>query len=337
MNSSKYKCREYLNLYDLDIELFKRFNLYVYDVVPVRKVFILRTDKGDKILKKIDYSIDDLRFIYTAMEYLKNNGFDRVINFIKTTEGYIYTIWNGEIYCIMDLLEGRECEYSNPVDIAITSRALGNMHKASSGFEYNIKSRYNLHKIIDNFERKLHKIMFFKEMVLLYDNTSKFDEIFLENVDYYIKQMNESLRILEHSKYHELCSEEDKIVLCHHDLAHHNILIKDEEAYFIDFDYSVLDLRVHDLCNFINKVIKNFAYDMEKTNQIIANYNNFDNLDNREMEVLYGMLYFPEDFYSICVNYYDTRKNWSEDIFIRRLIKKVDYKQDREEFLNNLA
>ncbi len=64
---------------------------------------------------------------------------------------------------------------------------------------------------------------------------------------------------MKQSEYYNLCKEKEKIVFCHHDLAHHNILINKEEVYFLDFDYAVIDLKVHDICNFINKAIKNFC------------------------------------------------------------------------------
>ena len=50
----RYKDKAYLSKYDLDVNLFSKFNLLVYDVIPVRKVFILDTNKGDKVLKKVN-------------------------------------------------------------------------------------------------------------------------------------------------------------------------------------------------------------------------------------------------------------------------------------------
>jgi len=46
-------------------------------------------------------------------------------------------------------------------------------------------------------------------------------------------------------------------------------------------------------------------------------------------------LRFPEDFYSISKDYYSRRKDWDEEVFLDRIIKKVEFKDDREEFLEN--
>ncbi len=127
------------------------------------------------------------------------------------------------------------------------------------------------------------------------------------------------------------------MVICHHDLAYHNILINNDEVYFIDFDYSVVDLRIHDLCNYIDKVVKGFAYNFQKAKDIIDEYSGISELDKREIEVLYGMLYFPEEFYSISKDYYFKRKLWSEESFIYKLNKKLENFEERGEMLQTFG
>lgn len=324
--------KKYLAKYDLCMELFHRFNLKVYDVIPVRSVFLLCTDSGEKVLKKVNYTIEELNFINNAMKYIKKH-FQRVMDFVETGDGQIYTMWKNDMYCVMNMVEGRECDYCNPVDISIASKGLGELHKASEGFRGSLSKKYTSGKLIDNFRRRLNEMEFFLNIANMHENKSEFDNIFLNDVEFYIDEIKKSIGILEKSPYYKLCSEEDKVVLCHHDLAHHNILINNEEAFFIDFDYSVIDLKVHDLCNFINKVIKNFAFDIEKVQNILGDYAKTNNLDERELKVLYGMLTFPEDFYSISKDYYTRRKEWDEEVFLDRLIRKSNYKEDREEFL----
>jgi CotS family spore coat protein len=333
LENIRFKDKKALIQYDLNINIFKNYNFIVEDAIPVRKVFILVTDKGNKILKRLNYGIESLEFIQKGVDYIKKHSFDRVFNYEITKEGKAYVIWKKHIYTIMDLIEARESEYSNPIDVSIASKGLGELHKASEGFKYKNKIRYACGNTINSFKRKLEEMELFKNIAILGENKTEFDNIFLENSNYYKKQIEESIKILEKSNFYKLCSEEDKVVLCHHDLAHHNILIKNEEAYFVDFDYSIIDLKVHDLCNFINKVEKCSAYGMENTNRIIENYCANNDIDKKELEVLYGMLVFPQDFYNISKAYYTRTKDWNYDMFLEKLIKKNDFKEDREEFL----
>ena len=53
MNKFRYIDKRILCSYDLSEEFFYKLGVKVYDIIPLRKVFILFTDKGKKILKII--------------------------------------------------------------------------------------------------------------------------------------------------------------------------------------------------------------------------------------------------------------------------------------------
>ncbi|WP_125153316.1 CotS family spore coat protein [Clostridium rectalis] len=325
----------YLAEYDLDSSLFEKFNIEPYDLYPLRSIFVVNTDKGMKILKKIQYNEKELLFIYKALNYIRSK-FDKVMSFTHTYDKKIYTNWENNMYCMIDLVDGRESDYNNPIDIKIASKGLSKLHSASIGFKTDLNHRNYSGKLLDNFKESIEEMKVFKNIASLHKNKDEFDSIFLDNIDYYIDEIKKSINILEDSSYYELCNENGKIAICHHDLAHHNIIINDEkeEAYFIDFDYSIVDLRVHDMCNFISKATKNFAYDIEKAKLILDEYNSENSLDKREIEVLYGMLTFPQDFYSISRDYYTKRKGWEEDIFVDKIKKKTECEEFRIAFLD---
>ncbi|MEG0775654.1 CotS family spore coat protein [Clostridium sp.] len=334
MLDSKNKERETLSRYDLDLKLLNNYDFVVSDVIPVRKVFILVTNKGNKILKRVEYNLAHLEFINSIIEHLRGQGFCNVMNYERNKKGDIYTQWKESTYVVMKLVEGRECEFNNPVELSIVTNTLAKMHLASKGFNIKIhQGRYVYGDLVEKFQHKLQELKTFKTMVLTYENKSDFDKIFLNHVDKFIEDMKKSIDIIKGSKYYELLEEKDKFAICHHDLAYHNILMDNDEASFIDFDYAIVDLRVHDLCNFINKVVKNFAYDFEKLKDIIGEYNKVSLLDPRELDVLYGMLWFPDGFYSISKDYYCKRKLWGENSFNYKLAKKVENLHEREEML----
>lgn len=334
MSEGKYYYKKHLCGYDLSTEVFDKYGLVVENLNPVRSVYILATNKGNKILKKIDYSIEEVEFVSDVIKYIKKR-FSRIMDFEENKDKKIYTEFNGKTYCIMNMVEGRECDYNNSYDIILASKALGELHRASEGFRTNYESKKLNGKAINTFMKKKQQLEIFSKIAQIHENKSEFDMLFLENVDYFLNQADKSINQLEKSSYYKLSGEEDKIAICHHDLAHHNIIIKDSEAYFVDFDYAMVDLKVHDICNLINKVIKNFNYDIEKADTILESYSSENTIDAREMQVLYDMLLFPEDFYQISRDYYARRKDWEENTFFNRLKKKIVYEDDRKNFLNS--
>ncbi|CDI48325.1 CotS family spore coat protein [Clostridium tetani] len=329
-----YSTRNYLAQYDLDSTLFENFKVKPKEVLPLRSVFIISDETGEKILKKVNYTVDELEFIKKGLNYV-NRSFNRTINFLETKDNKPYVIWNDSIYCMMNLVEGRESDYSNPMDLIVATEALAELHYAGKGFYSDIQSKNNLGKIIKNFKRKEREMELFKELALIYNNKSKFNNIFIENADYLIDRIKKSIKILENSCYYKLCSMEEKRVFCHHDLAYHNIIINKDKGYFVDFDYAIVDLRVHDLCNFITKWVKSSAYDIEKCSKILEVYNKMNPLNGKEIEVLYGMLTFPQEIFSIVKGYYTEYKNWSEESSIDKLKKKIDLEEFKEDLLKD--
>lgn len=76
------------------------------------------------------------------------------MDFERNIQGEVYTIYKGEMYCVMDLIDGRECQFSNPLDLKISSVALAQMHKASKGFTTNFNKRALNGKSIENLRYK---------------------------------------------------------------------------------------------------------------------------------------------------------------------------------------
>lgn len=334
---TRFSYKEWLSMYDLDIKLFDKYDFKVEDSIPLRKVFILVTDKGNKILKRIDYKVEDLKFITESIDYVKSNGFTRIVNFYLNKQGEIITSWRNNDYIVMDLIEGRECEYINPLDIKIAVKALAQLHKASRDINIDSGSKRDMgFKMIDIYKEKLNDLIKIKSEFQCYENKNEFHNIFLKYVDYHLELMNRSISVLRNSSYNELCINRNNFVLCHHDLAYHNIIVCDEFGYFIDFDYSIIDLRVHDLCNMINKATKHSCYDFDTLKLIIDEYNqNTEPLSKQEYEVLYGMLCFPQGFYSIASDYFYRKKLWKYDSYLYKISKKVQDINEREEMINN--
>ena len=72
---------------------------------------------------------------------------------------------------------------------------------------------------------------------------------------------------------------------------------------------------------------------MDKFNTIIEAYTRVLNLSKEEYKLLYILLKFPSDFYTAVSDYYYKNKDWDEDVFLARFINKLEFKEDREEFL----
>ncbi|MDO4535283.1 MAG: CotS family spore coat protein [Clostridium perfringens] len=333
----RYSDEKYLCKYDLSMDFFERLGLDITDLWPNRNVYILDTKQGKKILKMIDYSNQRLNFICKGMDYIRNN-YENILNINTLPNGEKSILWKGKTYILMNLIDGVECEVANPIDLEITSKSLGLMHKASYGLLETLSNK----EIIDNlgnyylekvFNEDKEFLLKFKEQVAGYKYRNEFDEIFLNNVDENIEIIEKCKDLLKLTKYYSLWSNNKYIVLCHNDLAYHNIIIKDKKVNFIDFDYSKIDLRIKDLSEFITKTIKRFGFSVEMCDTIIDNYSKVNDLCEEELNIMYIYMMYPYDFTIISKEYYKKLKDWNYESYLYKLKNKLSYTKEKEETL----
>ena len=141
MNRIRYSEKNYLCEYDLSLEFFNELGIKINDVTPLRKVFILSTDNGRKILKKVNYDIPRINFISDSLKYVKKD-YKNIIsyNVLKNKKNYLK--WNNDLYVVMDILEGREASFTNPVEIRLCAENIALMHNASQGIREYLNNKY---------------------------------------------------------------------------------------------------------------------------------------------------------------------------------------------------
>lgn len=332
MNKLKYPEKRYLSTYELTSSFFDEMRVKVFDIVPLRKVFILKTSNGNKILKRIDYGEDKLNFINYCLKAVDKIG-KNILSFNTFKNGKSYIDWKGKRYVLMDLIDGREVSFTNPLEFTACCSFLANLHLASKENTNNDFYSKMDRNLILKFKDNLHNIKDEKKLVEKYKYKNEFDELFYVHTDEYIEEMDKAIKMLWSSQYCNYRNNHKNVVVCHNDLAEHNFLYKDNEIYLIDFDYCSIDLRILDLADIILKGIKNAGFDFDKAVEGIESYNSIYPLEDDEYKLLYILLLFPRDFCNIVNSYYFKQKNWEQEVFISRLKAKLNNESFRREFL----
>lgn len=339
MNRFRYIDKKILCSYDLSEDFFQKLGVTVNDVIPLRKVFVLFTNKGKKILKSTESSEERVNFINKALSIIREKD-PYVLEYCKNCNNEIITEWKNKKYILLDMIDGREATFTNPIEVELCSKALANLHEASKGIVRKVDKReleYNSGKnLIHEFLKELCFIIEMERIVGRYKFKNEFDTLFLYNISKAKNDLEKCINCLIKSPYINLYNNEDNKVICHRDLAHHNFIIYDENINLIDFDYCKIDIRVNDIYNFMVKVIKNTAYNKESVISIIKNYSSISNITQEEQEVLYSLLIYPRDFINITKDYYLKQKSWDEEVFISRFKEKIELDEFRSELLRKL-
>lgn len=318
--------------------LSSKYEMDIREIKPVKNVMRIVTGDGDKCLKKVRYTKGHFLFIISAMKHLLENGFKGILPFIPARNGDLYVELEGGYGFLTDWISSRECDFSNPIDLKMASITLAKLHNASRGFEVleGMEPRIGWGRWIDRFSEKINDLELFRKILQSKSILSDFDKVYLENLDYCIEQGGSSVGHLKESRYLELSKlEMQNKSFCHHDYAHHNVLISgDLNVYIIDFDYCICDTRLHDLASLIIRNMRHGNWNIEKAQYIVDCYLKEGHIGKDEIEIINGFIEFPQDFWQVGLQYYIEKQKWDENQFNKRLDNFIKDIKDRQQFVN---
>lgn len=320
-----------------EFEIERQFDIKIEYIKADKGVYYLKTNKGERCLKKINYGPQKLLFVYGAKEHLINNGFKCVDKYFLNIDNEPYALVNEDLYTLSEWLKGRECDFHNIEDVKLAAKTLANMHKASKGYDppENSKLKSDLGRWPHLMTKRIKSLDKMRDMIRKRSNKSSFDLLYLKSMDFYKDMGRKALKNLQESSYLELCevAEEEK-GFCHHDFTYHNIILdENNEVNVIDFDYCKREIRTFDISNFMIKVLKRVDWDIEFAKAIIESYNEVSLLLDKEYKVLLAYLQFPQRYWRLANRYYYNEVNWGQNTFSNKIEAIIEEQDKFLEFL----
>lgn len=322
-------------------ELVEReYGIKVDAIEKMKNVYKIQSAEGIFSLKKIKYEFPHFLFIISAMKHLENNGFHRILPFIKTISGKDYVVLDNGFGYLNKWINARVTNYENPIEIEAAAVKLSELHLCSRGFDVKetMKPRVGWLKWIETFNTRLDEIDDFKRRIEIKEKRTFFDEVYYKSIEQGIAIGRDAIAILERSNYKEVMEREMKLKgFCHHDYAHHNILIdNNNDMHIIDFDYCILDSHLHDLCSLMIRVMKNEKWDMDTAKFIMDSYSLNYKVQEEDLPIMAGFIMFPQELWQIGIQYYWENQKWEEDFFEKKLLKILEDIEPRYDFAREL-
>jgi CotS family spore coat protein len=326
-----------LNIDELKQLVEKSYGLNIIEVEKVKNVYRIKTIEDDYCLKMIKYEFPHFWFIVSAIKHLQSNGFDRVPEIIKRKDGKDYiSIDNLNAY-LTKWIDARECNYDNPIDISLAAVKLAMLHNSSEGFQVtdSMKPRVYWYKWAENFITRIDEILDFKKRIDLKAEKTEFDQLYLSSMQEELYRAEKAVENLLNSAYMEKVNDEiKKNGFCHHDYAHHNVLIEEcGRVNIIDFDYCVLDINLHDLSSLLIRRMKNGKWDMDNAVPILDSYGSIRKIEKRDIPIMAAFMEFPQDYWQIGIQYYWEGPLKGEDFFVKKLKKVYEDREEKQEFI----
>lgn len=315
----------------------KKYNLNIKSIQKVKNTYKVLSEEGMYCIKVIRYEFGHFKFILSAILHLEKMGFSNLPKILKTKTGERYIELLGYYAYLTEWIPSRESDFNDMEDLATVSENLAKLHKFSQGFTLtkDMKPRIAWFSWIDVFNTRKNEILDFKNRISQKAYKSNFDLMYLSCMDEEIQRAEKCIELLKKSNYKKLMEKElFKMGFCHHDYANHNILISpSDKVYVIDFDYCILDTHLHDVASLLIRAMKNDRWEFEKADCIIKNYSKISKITEEEFKLIKYFLIFPQAYWQIGIQKYWEQQPWKEELFLIRLSKYIEDREERELFI----
>lgn len=318
----------------------ENYEINIVSIEKVKSTYKILTKDEEYCLKVIKYKYPHFKFILSTMDHLKNRGFENIPEIIKNKKQSNYIKLDDKFAYMTPWLKCRECNYDNPIDLREATIKLAELHKFSEGFSINRTMRpriawFSWSKV---FATRGEEILDFKHRISQKAYKSEFDKFYLSIMNDELEKVERTLNHISNSSYFEAMKKEVmKRGFCHHDYAHHNVLIgENNKVYIIDFDYCILDTHLHDLSSLCIRTMKEGKWDINKFKEILNNYSKVKNVKQSDIEIMSALIEFPQAYWQLGIQYYWEQQPWGEEFFIRKLIKYSKDREMREEFIRDI-
>ncbi len=320
-------------------EIQDKYSIEIETIEKFKNSYKIKTKDGDYGIKVIKYQYPHFYFILSAIKHLKKRGFENIPEIISTKDNLDYIRLGNNFAYLNKWIESRNCNYKDFMDLKLASETLGKFHNYSEGFTLNsnMAPRIAWFSWIKVFETRCDEILDFKKRIYQKAYKSQFDEIYLQAINEEIEIGKRAIDEIKNNKYIELMNKEVlKRGFCHHDYAHHNVLIdKNGEINIIDFDYCILDTHIHDLASLVIRAMKDNEWNREISNFILSSYGKTHSILNDELKLMKGFIRFPQGFWQIGLQYYWEQQPWGEEFLVNKLNKYLKDRDNREKFLES--
>ncbi|MDP4178155.1 MAG: CotS family spore coat protein [Bacillota bacterium] len=327
-----------MDILDVKSLIEENYEIKIIDIEKIKNAYKVKTDDNIYCFKVVNYKFPRFIFIFSAIKHLQNNGFNKIPEFIKGKKGEEYIKIEDKYAYLTPWIISRESDYDNLADVLNAAMKLAELHKFSEGFQVSreMDARIGWFMWPDTFNTRINEILDFKRRIERKEAITEFDSIYLEIMNRQLFTARKSIDNLFNSEYFEkMKTESVKNGFCHHDYAHHNVLIsKDGEVNIIDFDYCILDTHIHDLSSLIIRKMKNGKWDMDNAMFIINAYHKVYKIDKSDIPIMAAFMEFPQDYWQIGIQYYWEDSKWSEEFFLSKLTKIKEDIEEKQEFIH---
>ena len=319
------------------ISVLEEYELEVLSIRKGRGMLLVETDKGVKKLVELKGTEAHAEFQNTVQEQLLVKESIKTDNFIRNKEGELFTTdKDNRKYALKEHIEGEECDIKNQQDVALMVKNLARLHKTMelSGCMELKEETYQqdiMKKELEKHNKELRKI---RSYIRSRSSISIFETKFLKEFEGFYEEGEKALELLQGSAYKSLCDQSlETGTICHGDYNYHNVIFEKRTVSTINFEKCHVGIQMEDLYHFMRKILEKNNWDKKMGRKMLEEYRSVRRISQEEQENLYIRLMYPEKFWKLANQYYNSNKAWISNKTIEKLETVVMQNEKKREFL----
>lgn len=319
------------------INILEEYDLEVGSIRRGRGVLLVETNQGMKKLVEFKGTQAHVEFQNAVQEKLYENAGIVTDRFVKNRMGDLVTQdKDSRKYVLKNHIEGTECDIKNSKEVAYMAKNLAKLHKCmqeKGSVELAVETQ-NPDVLRLEFEKHNKELRKIRRYIRTRSRISAFETKFLKEFDGFYREGEEALEKLYKSSFQTLNQQSlGSGCICHGDYNYHNVIFTKNRISTVNFEKCHIGIQMEDLYDFMRKILEKSNWDKEIGQKILSEYNDVREISSEEYENLYIRLSYPEKFWKLANQYFNSNKAWISGKTIEKLETVVMQNEQKREFL----
>lgn len=214
---------------DRNQEVFRQYNIKIYNTYRIRGAFILETDKGLKLLKNFEGSKNRVEFENILLEHLANMDYLNIDMYVRNIAGEFVTEDTiGNRYVLKNWYPGEECNLREETDVEDATSNLAMLHVLlrELPFEENQVSYNTFMNLEELFDKRTRELKRVRSYIREKRSKNEFEMCYMNCYEAFYSEALQAIKLLGESDYFNLLGNAiDHKHVCHGNYTYHNIIM----------------------------------------------------------------------------------------------------------------
>lgn len=308
-----------------------------------RGLWLVRAGEDTLALREIRRRAAKVDFSLRALEHVIASGFPGIPAWRRDRCGMLAVRRGHSAWLLSEWVQGRGALLGLESDALAAAAALAELHLIATGLsqEDEPDSVGMYHRYLSRCRDRARSLGIYSVMAEHKLRRTALDREFLATVETVLPLAQATAERLEAGGWAQLAAESRELgVFAFRRVGQGGIVVTDgarPAAVLVDWGGCRRDCHLTDLARLVGRVIRGTGGDADLAQGVVAAYESVRPLTERERLLLPTMLAFPDRYFELARRYYEHKRDWPENTFLRHFRKAMQHLETQAACVHRLS